>query len=139
MERLQRPALTTWRTGMTEVAVFSRSLRVFAGAAAPHAPGVRGGGPGGLAGLALRGAFVAATIVLFLAWLSASPSHRSVLWGFVPGSECVSYGRGGAHCLAPAAADVHSNADVGSQPDCVSLGRGGLLCKARAGGEGRPG
>lgn len=103
--------------------MFSRFPRVFAGAAAPHAPGFRRAGPIGLAGLALRGVFVAATIGLFLAWLGASPSHRSALWGFAPGSECVSYGRGGAHCLAPAA-------DAGGDPDCVSLGRGGLLCKA---------
>ena len=83
--------------------------------------------PARIACAALQGLFVGVTIVLFGVWLASSTAHRPLLGGFGPGSDCVSFGRGGLRCAASSAGEVSPNANSGE--DCVSLGRGGLLCK----------
>ena len=88
---------------------------------------------------ALQVMFIAITVLLFVAWLTPSNSHRSTIWGFGPESNCVSLGRGGANCAGNSAIDDRSNRPVGADEDCVSLGRGGLLCKEHPGNAGRPG
>ena len=83
--------------------------------------------------IALQGLFVGATLILFGAWLAASTSHRPTLWGFIPGSDCESFGRGGVRCSASSANEPGRNASFGAGEDCVSMGRGGLFCKTPPG------
>ena len=85
---------------------------------------------------ALRVMFIAITVLLFVAWLMPSNSHRSTIWGFGPESDCVSVGRGGVDCTRDSAIDDRSNRPFGSDEDCVSLGRGGLVCKEHLGNVG---
>ena len=95
-----------------------------------RAAGEAAAGQGSLARIAcaaLQALFVGVTILLFGVWLAASTTRRPLLWGLVPGPDCVSYGRGGLRCAASSAGEVSPNASTGD--DCVSLGRGGLLCK----------
>jgi hypothetical protein len=82
---------------------------------------------------ALRVMFIAIIVLLFVAWLMPSNSHRSTIWGFGPESSCVSVGRGGVDCTRNSAIDDRSNRPFGSDKDCVSLGRGGLVCKEHLG------
>ena len=82
---------------------------------------------------ALQVMFIAITVLLFVAWLTPSNSHRSTIWGFGPESNCVSLGRGGADCTGNSAIDNRSNRPFGSREGCVSLGRGGLVCKEHLG------
>jgi hypothetical protein len=82
---------------------------------------------------ALQVMFIAITVLLFVAWLTPSNSHRSTIWGFAPESDCVSLGRGGADCTGNSAIDNRSNRPFGSDEDCKSLGRGGLVCKEHLG------
>jgi hypothetical protein len=85
---------------------------------------------------ALQVMFIAITVLLFVAWLTPSSSHRSTIWGFGPESDCVSLGRGGAYCTGKSAIDDRSNRPLGSDEVCVSLGRGGLVCKEHLGNVG---
>ena len=89
--------------------------------------------PGEFALTALQFVFLAIIVILFVAWLTPSNSHRSTIWGFGPESDCVSLGRGAAECTGNSAIDDRSNKPFGSAEDCVSLGRGGLLCKEHLG------
>ena len=82
---------------------------------------------------ALQVMFIAVTVLLFVAWLTPSNSHRSTIWGFAPESDCVSLGRGGADCTGNSAIDNRSNRPFGSDEDCKNLGRGGLVCKEHLG------
>ena len=82
---------------------------------------------------ALQVMFIAITVLLFVAWLTPSNSHRFTIWGFGPESNCVSVGRGGVDCTGNSATDNRSNRPFGSDEDCVSLGRGGLVCKDHLG------
>ena len=88
---------------------------------------------------ALQVMFIAITVLLFVAWLTPSNSHRFTIWGSAPESNCVSLGKGGAYCAGNSAIDDRSNRPVGADEDCVSLGRGGLLCKEHPGNAGRSG
>jgi len=85
---------------------------------------------------ALQVMFIAITVLLFVAWLTPSNSHRSTIWGFAPKSDCVGLGRGGAACTGNSAIDNRSNRPFGSDEDCVSLGRGGLVCREHLGNVG---
>ena len=85
---------------------------------------------------ALQVMFIAITVLLFVAWLTPSNSHRFTIWGFGPESNCVSVGRGGVDCTRNSAIDDRSNRPFGSDKDCVSLGRGGLVCKEHLGNVG---
>ena len=82
---------------------------------------------------ALQVMFIAITVLLFVAWLTPSNSHRFTIWGFGPESNCVSVGRGGVDCTRNSVIDDRSNRPVGADEDCVSLGRGGLVCKEHLG------
>ena len=80
---------------------------------------------------ALQVMFIAITVLLFVAWLTPSNSHRSTIWGFGPRSDCIKLGRGSADCTSNSAIDDRLDRPLGSDEDCVSLGRGGFVCKER--------
>jgi hypothetical protein len=70
--------------------------------------------------------FVCAVAVLFGLWLTSLDRNRSTATGSL--SDCTSFGRGGAHCAAPAEKPGAAHADAYPHQVCVSLGRGGAIC-----------
>jgi len=86
--------------------------------------------PSEVALLALQAMFVAIIVASLIAWLTPSNLRRSAVGA---GSDCVSFGRGGAYCAGNSASAERSNAPYGAAEDCVSLGRGGVLCSQRPG------
>jgi hypothetical protein len=70
----------------------------------------------------------AAAALLFFGWLIFSDSHQQAAWGFGPGWDCTSMGRGGAYCIKNSPNPAQSNRGFGPEEECTSLGRGGLVC-----------
>jgi hypothetical protein len=70
---------------------------------------------------------------LFAAWLMSANSARMRAWTRDLGSDCVSFGRGGARCPERSANDKGAADQFGATGDCAALGKGGRVCFGRAG------
>jgi hypothetical protein len=68
--------------------------------------------------------FVGVTAALFFAWLTSADTGGSAGGHLSTDADCVSFGKGGAHCVG----DGGSNRIADARGECISAGRGGLIC-----------
>jgi hypothetical protein len=68
--------------------------------------------------------FVSVTAALFFAWLTSANTGGRANGQLSADADCVSFGRGGAHCVG----DGGSNRIADARSECISAGRGGLIC-----------